>query len=223
MARGLSLFKDPMIHMRGTEDNRKVRCTLTFWGLFGKTSHIHMHPSARDPGLCWVGREGQQGGQKVLEAVNRGLGMAGSKWVPGKGSRRVHTGKARGVFLWKLSCHLSCFLHALTAPSPAVRGHLSLSLPAEVPWRSELNTSTLVASCMNPTQKAQRKARITWAASLTQKALWLKGSYKCEDRGPCVCVCMCVCMHAYVCVCVAIFNSPQIFRLFEEWGRREAS
>lgn len=96
MARGLSLFKNPMIHMRGTEDNR---CTLTFWGLFGKTSHIHMHPSARDPGLCWVGREGQQGGQKVLEGVNRGLGMAGSKWVPGKGSRRVHTGKARGVFL----------------------------------------------------------------------------------------------------------------------------
>ena len=36
----------------------------------------------------------------------------------------------------------------------------------------------------------------------------------------CVCVCVCVyaCMH--MCVCVAIFNFPQIFRLFEEWGRR---
>ena len=33
-----------------------------------------------------------------------------------------------------------------------------------------------------------------------------------------MCVCVYACMH--MCVCVAIFNFPQIFRLFEEWGRR---
>lgn len=63
-----------------------------------------------------------------------------------------------------------------------------------------------MVSCMNLTQEAQRKASITWAASLTQKALWLKGSYKCEDRGPCVCggevgvVVVYACMHMCVCL-----------------------
>ena len=57
-----------------------------------------MNPSAHDPVLCWVGRESRQGGQKVLEGVSWGLGMAGSKWVPGKGSRKSVRLKSQRCF-----------------------------------------------------------------------------------------------------------------------------
>lgn len=50
-------------------------------------------PCVHEPNCPWptallVGRESQQGGQKVLEGMSRGLGMVGSKWVPRKGNRK---------------------------------------------------------------------------------------------------------------------------------------
>lgn len=60
-----------MIHVLGTEDNRKEMSDgdvlSDIPGFSWKDESYACVPAAHDPVLCWVGGEGQQSGQKVLE------------------------------------------------------------------------------------------------------------------------------------------------------------
>lgn len=92
-----------MIHELGMEDDRKEMSDVLYSvpGISWEDNCKCMNPAAHDAVLYWVARESQQSRWKVLEGMSRGLGMSGSKWVPGKGSRKSVCLKSQRCFFFK--------------------------------------------------------------------------------------------------------------------------